>query len=67
MMGADGSGRSPGARAVMNMCAAGNHDYTKKYGVCGIITAIICFPCGLICLLCVYVHSRLFAAYVAGT
>ena len=50
MMGADGSGRSPGARAVMNMCAAGNHDYTKKYGVCGIITAILCFPCGLICL-----------------
>ena len=34
---------------VMNMCAAGQHDPTKKYGVCGIITAIVCFPCGLIC------------------
>ena len=45
----------------MSMCAAGNHDYTKKYGVCGIITAIICFPCGLICLLYV------FTSYCAST
>ncbi|TFK93088.1 hypothetical protein K466DRAFT_479298 [Polyporus arcularius HHB13444] len=32
------------------MCAAGNHDVTTKYGIAGIITAIVCFPCGLICL-----------------
>ncbi|TBU29940.1 hypothetical protein BD309DRAFT_949373 [Dichomitus squalens] len=35
---------------LMNMCASGNHDYTKKYGICGIICAIVLFPCGLICL-----------------
>ncbi|CAA7264400.1 unnamed protein product [Cyclocybe aegerita] len=31
-------------------CAIGNHERTTTYGVCGIITAIVCFPCGLICL-----------------
>ncbi|KAI0769988.1 hypothetical protein C8Q74DRAFT_864828 [Fomes fomentarius] len=31
-------------------CAAGNHDVTTKYGVFGIIMAVVCFPCGLICL-----------------
>ncbi|KAM5534986.1 hypothetical protein V8D89_011359 [Ganoderma adspersum] len=35
---------------LMNMCASGNHDPSKKYGICGILTAIFCFPCGLICL-----------------
>ncbi|KAI0720585.1 hypothetical protein C8T65DRAFT_735912 [Cerioporus squamosus] len=35
---------------LMNLCASGNHDVTKKYGVCGIICAILLFPCGLICL-----------------
>ena len=42
---------------VMNMCAAGNHDPSKKYGICGILTAIFCFPCGLICLLYVSAPS----------
>ncbi|EJF63327.1 hypothetical protein DICSQDRAFT_168209 [Dichomitus squalens LYAD-421 SS1] len=40
---------------LMNMCASGNHDYTKKYGICGIICAIVLFPCGLICLLYVLI------------
>uniref|UniRef100_D8PT71 Uncharacterized protein n=1 Tax=Schizophyllum commune (strain H4-8 / FGSC 9210) TaxID=578458 RepID=D8PT71_SCHCM len=31
-------------------CAQGVHDPKTKYGVCGIITAVLCFPCGLICL-----------------
>ncbi|RPD77711.1 hypothetical protein L226DRAFT_532488, partial [Lentinus tigrinus ALCF2SS1-7] len=35
---------------LMNLCASGNHDVSKKYGVCGIICAILLFPCGLICL-----------------
>ncbi|KAL1676972.1 hypothetical protein EV122DRAFT_279542 [Schizophyllum commune] len=30
--------------------AQGVHDPKTKYGVCGIITAVLCFPCGLICL-----------------
>ncbi|KAI0647957.1 hypothetical protein C8Q79DRAFT_1008333 [Trametes meyenii] len=36
---------------LMAMCATGNHDVSKKYGVCGIICAVLLFPCGLICLL----------------
>ena len=43
----------------MNMCASGNHDYSKKYGVCGIICAIVLFPCGLICLLYVSIFPYL--------
>ncbi|KAI0769989.1 hypothetical protein C8Q74DRAFT_864692 [Fomes fomentarius] len=35
---------------LMDQCAAGNHDATKKYGICGILCAIFLFPCGLICL-----------------
>ncbi|KIK57729.1 hypothetical protein GYMLUDRAFT_45900 [Collybiopsis luxurians FD-317 M1] len=31
-------------------CAQGIHDPKTKFGMCGIITAIMCFPCGLICL-----------------
>ncbi|KAF8233675.1 hypothetical protein L208DRAFT_1395418 [Tricholoma matsutake] len=31
-------------------CAKGIHEPQRKYGVCGIITAIACFPLGLICL-----------------
>ncbi|EAU88521.2 hypothetical protein CC1G_04227 [Coprinopsis cinerea okayama7 len=29
-------------------CAVGNHDTTTKYGACGIIFAILCFPIGLV-------------------
>ncbi|KAF7305073.1 hypothetical protein MKEN_01222300 [Mycena kentingensis (nom. inval.)] len=36
--------------ALFAACAQGNHSPTTKYGVCGIITAILCFPIGLICL-----------------
>jgi len=32
-------------------CARGEHDVVVKYGPCGIITAIACFPIGLIALL----------------
>ncbi|KAJ7109465.1 hypothetical protein C8R44DRAFT_802597 [Mycena epipterygia] len=31
-------------------CAQGIHQPTTKYGICGIITAVVCFPIGLICL-----------------
>ncbi|THU88412.1 hypothetical protein K435DRAFT_761920 [Dendrothele bispora CBS 962.96] len=36
--------------ALFAQCAQGNHQPETKYGVCGIITAVVCFPCGLICL-----------------
>ncbi|KAJ3909112.1 hypothetical protein F5879DRAFT_934726 [Lentinula edodes] len=26
------------------------HNQKTKYGICGILTAILCFPCGLLCL-----------------
>ncbi|KAJ2914013.1 hypothetical protein MD484_g6390, partial [Candolleomyces efflorescens] len=32
-------------------CAAGVHEPSTKFGPCGIITAIVCFPIGLLCLL----------------
>ncbi|KAJ7076666.1 hypothetical protein B0H15DRAFT_955523 [Mycena belliarum] len=32
-------------------CAQGNHQPSKKYGVFGIIVAVVCFPCGLLALL----------------
>ncbi|KIK66853.1 hypothetical protein GYMLUDRAFT_218270 [Collybiopsis luxurians FD-317 M1] len=35
---------------LLGQCAQGIHDPETKYGVCGIITAVICFPIGLICL-----------------
>ncbi|KAI0712260.1 hypothetical protein C8Q76DRAFT_482262 [Earliella scabrosa] len=38
------------AIVVFAMCAQGNHDIETKYGVAGIITAVLCFPCGLFCL-----------------
>ncbi|KII88414.1 hypothetical protein PLICRDRAFT_110976 [Plicaturopsis crispa FD-325 SS-3] len=31
-------------------CARGDHERKTEYGICGIITAVLCFPCGLICL-----------------
>ncbi|KAJ7448341.1 hypothetical protein FB451DRAFT_1567269 [Mycena latifolia] len=31
-------------------CAQGIHQPSKKYGVFGIIVAVVCFPCGLIAL-----------------
>ncbi|KAI5833942.1 hypothetical protein K523DRAFT_231657 [Schizophyllum commune Tattone D] len=31
-------------------CAQGEHDPTRKHGVCGIITAVLLFPLGIICL-----------------
>ncbi|KAF8966605.1 hypothetical protein BDZ97DRAFT_620977 [Flammula alnicola] len=31
-------------------CAMGNHQPKTNFGICGIITAVMCFPCGLICL-----------------
>ncbi|KAI0701794.1 hypothetical protein BC835DRAFT_1264570, partial [Cytidiella melzeri] len=36
--------------AVMARCARGEHDPETKYGLFGILCAILCFPCGLICL-----------------
>ncbi|TBU29941.1 hypothetical protein BD311DRAFT_755492 [Dichomitus squalens] len=46
---------SPGTQyqqQLFAMCAQGNHDATTKYGVVGIILAVVCFPCGLFALLC---------------
>ncbi|KAF7323057.1 hypothetical protein HMN09_00085700 [Mycena chlorophos] len=31
-------------------CAQGHHSPSTKFGVFGIIMAVVCFPCGLICL-----------------
>ena len=39
-----------GVWAVFALCAQGQHDVTNKYGVVGIILAIVCFPCGLFAL-----------------
>jgi hypothetical protein len=36
---------------VFAQCARGDHDVSTKYGPCGIITAVLLFPIGLICLL----------------
>ncbi|EIN07287.1 hypothetical protein PUNSTDRAFT_71367, partial [Punctularia strigosozonata HHB-11173 SS5] len=36
---------------MMAQCAQGHHDPKTKYGVPGIIGAIVCFPCGLLFLL----------------
>ncbi|KAJ3525202.1 hypothetical protein NM688_g8438 [Phlebia brevispora] len=36
--------------AMLARCARGDHDPVRKYGTCGIISAILLFPCGLICL-----------------
>ncbi|KAK0463962.1 uncharacterized protein EV420DRAFT_1638880 [Desarmillaria tabescens] len=36
--------------ALYAQCAAGVHEPTTKFGICGIITAVVCFPIGLICL-----------------
>ncbi|KAJ7788036.1 hypothetical protein B0H14DRAFT_3504672 [Mycena olivaceomarginata] len=38
-------------------CAQGIHQPTTKYGVFGIITAVVCFPCGLIAL-CIDVERK---------
>ncbi|KAJ3568161.1 hypothetical protein NP233_g5895 [Leucocoprinus birnbaumii] len=40
-----------GGTNYMDLCAQGMHARTRKYGACGIITAILCFPIGLIALL----------------
>ncbi|KZT73875.1 hypothetical protein DAEQUDRAFT_721356 [Daedalea quercina L-15889] len=37
---------------LLAQCARGQHQVTKKYGVCGIICAVCLFPIGLLCLLC---------------
>ncbi|EJF63337.1 hypothetical protein BD309DRAFT_853676 [Dichomitus squalens] len=37
--------------AVFALCAQGNHDVTTRYGMVGILTAIFCFPIGLLALL----------------
>ncbi|CAK5264669.1 unnamed protein product [Mycena citricolor] len=41
-------------------CAQGIHQPSRKYGVCGIISAVLLFPVGLICLL--YVKDRFFSS-----
>ena len=37
--------------SVFAMCANGNHDVVTKYGMVGILTAVFCFPIGLLALL----------------
>ncbi|PWO01201.1 hypothetical protein FA09DRAFT_327161 [Tilletiopsis washingtonensis] len=34
----------------MAQCARGNHQLETKYGIVGILIAVICCPCGLIAL-----------------
>ncbi|KAM5534993.1 hypothetical protein V8D89_011366 [Ganoderma adspersum] len=36
---------------LFTMCANGNHDVVTKYGMVGILTAVFCFPIGLLALL----------------
>ncbi|KAF9053794.1 hypothetical protein BDZ89DRAFT_938703 [Hymenopellis radicata] len=36
--------------ALFAQCAQGIHQPKTSYGLCGIITGVICFPIGLICL-----------------
>ncbi|KAK7466085.1 hypothetical protein VKT23_004810 [Stygiomarasmius scandens] len=36
--------------ALFAQCAQGKHAWKTTYGPCGIITAVLCFPIGLICL-----------------
>ncbi|KAF5315623.1 hypothetical protein D9611_004771 [Ephemerocybe angulata] len=42
---------------LLAQCAQGNHDRKTTFGVCGIITAVICFPIGLIAL-CIDTEDR---------
>ena len=49
--------------AVLAQCARGQHQVTKKYGVCGIICAVLLFPCGLLCLLYVIRRNRSLSSY----
>ncbi|KAI0092081.1 hypothetical protein BDY19DRAFT_928230 [Irpex rosettiformis] len=35
---------------LMARCARGQHDPQTKFGLLGILCAIFCFPCGLLCL-----------------
>lgn len=44
---------------VLAQCARGQHQVTKKYGVCGIICAVCLFPIGLLCLLYVAYRTSL--------
>lgn len=39
-----------GTNQYMDLCMQGMHARTRKYGACGIVTAILCFPIGLIAL-----------------
>ncbi|PPQ99270.1 hypothetical protein CVT24_009315 [Panaeolus cyanescens] len=38
------------ANQLFALCAQGQHERVTKYGMFGIIMAVMCFPCGLICL-----------------
>ncbi|EPT05144.1 hypothetical protein FOMPIDRAFT_1111814, partial [Fomitopsis schrenkii] len=40
--------------AVLARCARGDHVLSRKYGLCGILTSVFCFPFGLLALLCDY-------------
>ncbi|KAH9949822.1 hypothetical protein B0H21DRAFT_69023 [Amylocystis lapponica] len=35
---------------LLARCARGDHDIHRKYGILGIVGAVVLFPCGLICL-----------------
>ncbi|KAF9464784.1 hypothetical protein BDZ94DRAFT_1255877 [Collybia nuda] len=42
--------RDPYRSELYALCAQGRHSPTTTFGLCGILTCIFCFPCGLICL-----------------
>ncbi|KAJ3550995.1 hypothetical protein NMY22_g73 [Coprinellus aureogranulatus] len=52
---------------LLAACAAGRHDPKTNYGVCGIITAILCFPIGLIALWCVVLTAAADACSIPFT
>jgi len=33
---------------LLAKCAEGLHDYSTSYGIVGILSAVICFPCGIV-------------------
>ena len=48
---------------VFTICANGNHDVVTKYGMVGILTAVFCFPIGLLALLYVS-HMRIRVLFI---
>ncbi|GLB34875.1 putative uncharacterized conserved protein (DUF2367) [Lyophyllum shimeji] len=41
---------APQPQGTLEPCVQGHHDTTLRFGLCGILMAIIFFPVGLLCL-----------------